>query len=225
MSFIRKHRPSPVTAIALAALGVALGGAAWAAIPDSNGTIHACFQKTNGNLRVVTSSAECRAIEKPLSWNQLGPPGPPGGSGAVSDERASDVATASTAPAELGGPTVTVDAPASTGLVGVFARADIVPSAQGVCGKVYIHEPQGIEPALPVMTSCSTEHTVWTSPDFLNPDSGTIHRQGGSWLLFEVPAGSRSFSLEYSAECSTSEGCASTSATFRNRRLWVMPVR
>ena len=44
MGWIRKHRPSPATGIALAALIVALGGVAFAAIPDSNGTIHGCFQ-------------------------------------------------------------------------------------------------------------------------------------------------------------------------------------
>jgi hypothetical protein len=81
MNWIRKHRPSPATAIALAALGVALGGVAFAAIPDSNGTIHGCFQKGNGSLRVVESSGDCRANEAAITWGQQGPPGPPGASG------------------------------------------------------------------------------------------------------------------------------------------------
>src|SRR5207253_1659289 len=79
MGWIRKHRPSPATGIALAALIVALGGVAFAAIPDSNGTIHGCFQKNSGGLRVVQSSGDCRDSEQALDWNQQGPKGPPGG--------------------------------------------------------------------------------------------------------------------------------------------------
>jgi hypothetical protein len=222
VGWIRKHRPSPATAIALAALVVALAGAAFAAIPDSSGTIHGCYNTKTGSLRVINTEATpaqtCKSRETALDWNQQGAPG----SGAVvSDEQAGEVTTNSSQPIDLGGPTVTVNVPANTELVGVFARADIDPGSDGVCGKVYIHEPQGVEPALPIMQACSTTQTVWTSPDYLNPSSGTRDRQGGSWLLLEVPPGSRTFSLEYSAYCSTSDGCASTFAAFRNRRLWV----
>lgn len=72
MDWIRKHRPSPATAIALAALVVALGGAAFAAIPDSSGTIHACYQKKTGDLRVAESSSNCRRNENRLAWNVQG---------------------------------------------------------------------------------------------------------------------------------------------------------
>jgi hypothetical protein len=75
MGWIRKHRPSPGTAFGFVALTVALGGVAFAAIPDSNGTIHACYQRNGGNLRVVQSDSDCRASESPLSWSQQGPPG------------------------------------------------------------------------------------------------------------------------------------------------------
>ncbi len=69
MKWIRTHRPSPAMAVALAALIVALGGAAFAAIPDSSGTIHGCAKKRNGSLRVVESAGDCRAGEFPISWN------------------------------------------------------------------------------------------------------------------------------------------------------------
>jgi hypothetical protein len=79
MSWIRRHRPSPGMAIGIAALLVVLGGVAFAAIPDSDGTIHACYQKRNGNLRVVESSDDCRrSRELSLEWNQRGPKGDPG---------------------------------------------------------------------------------------------------------------------------------------------------
>src|SRR5215211_6312496 len=72
MDWIRRHRPSPGTAFGFAALMVALGGVAFAAIPDSNGTIHGCFQKGNGALRVVESQASCRNNENALNWNVQG---------------------------------------------------------------------------------------------------------------------------------------------------------
>jgi hypothetical protein len=73
MRGILRYRPSPATAIALTALVVALGGVAYATIPDSNGTIHGCFKKSNGDLRVVESSAGCKADESSIQWNQQGP--------------------------------------------------------------------------------------------------------------------------------------------------------
>jgi hypothetical protein len=72
MKLIRDHRPTPAGAIALAALIVALGGVAFAAIPDSGGTVHACYQKANGSLRVVESESDCRTNEKPLALSAGG---------------------------------------------------------------------------------------------------------------------------------------------------------
>jgi hypothetical protein len=63
-------------------VAIAVGGIAYAAIPDSSGVIHGCYQK-NGNLRVIDSSSEkgCRPSEKPLSWSQTGPRGLTGSTG------------------------------------------------------------------------------------------------------------------------------------------------
>jgi hypothetical protein len=77
----RNHEPdSKAPAVACygdcaCGLMVALGGVAFAAIPDSNGKIHGCYQTNNGNLRVVESPSQCRSSESALSWNQEGPPG------------------------------------------------------------------------------------------------------------------------------------------------------
>ena len=78
MAWIRRSRPTPGTIFGFVALVIALGGVAVAAIPDSKGTIHGCYQKSNGNLRVVDSPADCRNSEQTLDWNQRGPVGPPG---------------------------------------------------------------------------------------------------------------------------------------------------
>jgi hypothetical protein len=45
-------------------LFVALGGVAFAAIPDSNGTVHACYQKNSGDLRAVSDPSGCRNNEQ-----------------------------------------------------------------------------------------------------------------------------------------------------------------
>jgi len=58
-----------------ACTGVALG-----AIPDSGGVIHACYNKTNGKIRVTDAQnpklgACLAATETALNWNQQGPAG------------------------------------------------------------------------------------------------------------------------------------------------------
>src|SRR5262245_31851775 len=55
--------------------GVVLAGATWAAIPDATGTIHGCFKKQNGQLRVIDEGGSCLHSEKALDWSQTGPAG------------------------------------------------------------------------------------------------------------------------------------------------------
>jgi hypothetical protein len=75
-------RPALVTLTIVGALLV-VGGIAYANIPDGSGTIHACYQKNQGALRVIdTDKAQnCSSSETPLSWNQTGQQGPPGPTG------------------------------------------------------------------------------------------------------------------------------------------------
>jgi hypothetical protein len=63
---------------------LAIGGIAWADIPDS-GMINGCYKTVGGGLRVIDTSAGevCNASEKQLSWNQAGPTGPKGSTGAA----------------------------------------------------------------------------------------------------------------------------------------------
>ncbi|MBI5949528.1 MAG: collagen-like protein [Chloroflexi bacterium] len=54
----------------------------FASIPDSDGTIRACYAKSGGALRVIDSSvSSCKSSEKVLEWNQSGPAGPAGNAG------------------------------------------------------------------------------------------------------------------------------------------------
>ena len=64
-----------------AAAAAAAGGIAWATIPAPNGVITACYQKNNGQLRVVEAGESCNASELALRWNQTGPQGVQGPSG------------------------------------------------------------------------------------------------------------------------------------------------
>ena len=59
-------------------------GIAYASIPDSSGLIQACYQKVNGQLRVIDTSkgGTCNSSETALSWNQTGPVGAKGATGA-----------------------------------------------------------------------------------------------------------------------------------------------
>jgi type VI secretion system secreted protein Hcp len=68
-----------------AALALGAGTAvAIAAIPASDGTIHACRATTGtptGAVRIVDETDTCAAGEQALTWNQTGPTGPSGPSG------------------------------------------------------------------------------------------------------------------------------------------------
>jgi hypothetical protein len=68
-------------------LGTA-GGTAWAAetvssIVAPDGTINGCYQKENGQLRVVAERSACRDSEVAIGWNQKGSQGERGATGAL----------------------------------------------------------------------------------------------------------------------------------------------
>jgi hypothetical protein len=90
-----------------AAALLAVAAVAGAAIPDSDdGEIHGCYQKNQGQLRVIDAQAgqACRASEEPLDWNQQGvqgEPGPRGPSDAFSRWHDTEVAATDLAPPRL----------------------------------------------------------------------------------------------------------------------------
>src|SRR5262245_19520415 len=64
-----------------AAAVLAVAAVAGAAIPDSDdGEIHACYQKKQGQLRVIDAQTgqSCRPSEESLVWNQEGVQGETG---------------------------------------------------------------------------------------------------------------------------------------------------
>lgn len=78
----KRLRPSPALVVAILALVVALGGVAYATIPDGNGVIHGCYDRS-GSLKLIDTGAgqSCPKGYTALSWNQSGPQGPAGANG------------------------------------------------------------------------------------------------------------------------------------------------
>lgn len=62
----------------LAAVSLAGITAGWAST-----TIHACYNKSTGNVSIVSAGAKCQTNELAASWNTKGPPGPAGPKGAA----------------------------------------------------------------------------------------------------------------------------------------------
>ena len=80
------RRPSPATAIALAALVVATSGVAIGSFAPKNGKIVACYSKRTGALRLVEEGKKCRKGEQKIAWNQQGKRGLPGRRGPAGDD-------------------------------------------------------------------------------------------------------------------------------------------
>jgi hypothetical protein len=74
--FSRASATGCIAAAAAAAVGA--GGFALAGGGTSGTTIHACVGISTGVPRIAS---RCRPGERPLSWNQIGPPGPAGDRG------------------------------------------------------------------------------------------------------------------------------------------------
>ena len=80
---------STLAAIVIAIVAVAAGSAAFAAIPDGGGVIHACYWKGGSSpLRIIDTAKgqKCTTNETALDWNQQGPKGDPGLPGAKGDK-------------------------------------------------------------------------------------------------------------------------------------------
>ena len=66
------------TALRVAALVIFVFGTYGSAAADE---INACITKTTGQLRVVSTTDQCKSNEAPLTWNIEGPVGPTGPQG------------------------------------------------------------------------------------------------------------------------------------------------
>jgi hypothetical protein len=74
----RSHKRLWIVVLSAIGLGLTAGaGVATAAIPDSGGVIHGCYDRA-GALRVIDTATTpgCSRRETALNWNQTGPEGP-----------------------------------------------------------------------------------------------------------------------------------------------------
>src|SRR5437764_5215653 len=118
MGRLNRLRRVPRLFLALGVAGATFGivTAVQAAIPDSHGTIHGCYQFANaatpkGTLRVIDTGAgeACRFTEHPLNWTSQGV----GGVYAISGQVDEDIPGGAPIPAndpdwQFQGPTATV---------------------------------------------------------------------------------------------------------------------
>lgn len=79
MAHLRGLLPSRAVGATTVIVVLAAAGFAVAAIRSSSGTIHSCYSKSTGALRIAS---KCKSGERALAWNQRGPTGPRGATGA-----------------------------------------------------------------------------------------------------------------------------------------------
>jgi len=204
-STFRPRKPSRTTVIAgTVAVGLAVGGTAYAAIPNSaTGVISGCYRTLMGNLRIIDAQAgqRCNLFEKQLDWNQtgaLGPQGPAGPAGSQGQPGPTG-AVGSAGPAGPPGP---------PGAAGLFGH-EIV-SEEEVVHAVTISEVGGrwvasaVCPAGKVITgggTGSTDSSVVLELDFplVLPDGR--HQWRGQYRL--VPGGAGLIKMTAWAICAT----------------------
>ena len=91
MRISKRLRYAGIATMTTVGLSVAVGAIAYAAIPDSSGLIHGCYDKTLGSVRVIDPSSsnplknKCHSFETALDWNQTGPQGAAGPAGVKGD--------------------------------------------------------------------------------------------------------------------------------------------
>lgn len=123
-----------------AVLLAGIGAAAYAALQDSKGVIHACVD-SKGATRIIDVAVDaCRKNETAISWNQTGPQGPAGAMGvpgAQGTQGLQGVAgpAGSAGPAGAGGPPGQQGVPGPQGVVGPQGPAG-PPGASGGGGGV-----------------------------------------------------------------------------------------
>src|SRR5436190_2941333 len=87
MSWIIRRK---VVVLAGAVAALAAAGIAYATIPDANGVYTACKLNATGTIRLIDPSiggtsplGRCTSLETQITWNQRGPEGPKGNTGAA----------------------------------------------------------------------------------------------------------------------------------------------
>lgn len=75
-----------IAALLISAVAATASSKVVTIVPDGNGVLSACYNTTNGAMRLAGSGDECRNGEEMISWNQTGPEGPAGPQGPAGPE-------------------------------------------------------------------------------------------------------------------------------------------
>ncbi|MGZ4380197.1 MAG: hypothetical protein ACXVZ2_02560 [Gaiellaceae bacterium] len=156
-------------AAGVAAIVVIAAGVAYAAIPDSNGVIHACMLKSTGTIRLIDPSlsskdlrGHCTTLETEVSWSQQGPKGDPGLQGAPGAK--GDPGTLSSLEALNGIPCKRLGL---KGLTGVFLAgpAAIYFNTEIACVTADSSEPNETQAMEQLVSGSATERTLYPAGD------------------------------------------------------------
>ena len=122
----------------VAVLVLSLGASFTVAAGVVGGVITACYNRTNGELRVETATMPCRNHEERISWNQVGQQGVPG----VQGPRGDAGATGATGPQGPAGPQGPIGPTGAQGATGATGPAGAT-GPQGPKGDTGATGPQG----------------------------------------------------------------------------------
>jgi hypothetical protein len=140
------RRPLALVA-ALGATVLAVGGIAWAAIPDSTGAINACYTTSNGKLRAVDSPTDCSGGESAIAL---------GGPTRAYSTHPSGEADIGTTPADLASLTL------PPGRYLVHAKLNVVDF--GFTGNVFVACSLGVGGLTPNMTWVTLGPSIESAP-------------------------------------------------------------
>jgi hypothetical protein len=120
------------------------------------------------------------------------------------------------------GPSVTVDVP-PTGLVAVFAEAEGFSVSGGASTNPAVCLDGPFSPSDPEILDdfAATFTRVLTAPSTVASQVGTTVPTQAGWVTVPLPPGPQTLTLQYACG---GGGCDPSSATFRNRKLWVLPI-
>lgn len=199
---------SPAMLVALIALVAALAGSA-VALPGKSSVKSNDIAKHAVKGRNIASGAiKDRAI-KPLAVR------PPKIDLFQTDGLAGPVSTASATPAELGGPSVTVNVP-RTGLVAVYARVtgQVNGGGDNAVGQVHLNAPNLLAGSPRIMEFTKGAPQIRYTVPGPGDVGGVANPTRGGFLVFSpINPGKYTFSLQYSQ-------AGAGAATFHNAGIW-----